>query len=187
MHRKSSILLAVLLAFIFSFPSTSYAVNHPRELKGAYRLPAKNGWTYVHLQGTPHDIGFQNGYLLASEIEDTLKVVMLESKHDYNKDWSFFRDASENMMWPHIEQEYREELQGIADGAAAHGVKVDVWDIVGINAQTEWEYYNKSSHRAQQLVDLYGRRTVDHHLRHRSHLRKSHAHGWLAGSDPQCG
>ena len=114
----------------------------PTELKGSFRLPAKNGWTYVHLQGSPHQIGFQNGYLLAPEIQDELNVVLLEAQHDYKKNWSFFRDAAEHMMWPHIEQEYREELQGIADGAAAHGVKIDVWDVVGINAQTEWGYYN---------------------------------------------
>ena len=114
----------------------------PTELKGSFRLPAKNGWTYVHLQGSPHQIGFQNGYLLAPEIQDELNVVMLETQHDYKKNWSFFRDAAEHMMWPHIEQEYREELQGIADGAAAHGVKIDLWDVVGINAQTEWGYYN---------------------------------------------
>jgi hypothetical protein len=113
------------------------------ELQGAFRLPEKNGWTYVHLQGTPHQIGFQNGYLLAPEIDDMLKVVILEAQHDYKKDWAFFRDAAQNMMWPHIEQEYREELQGIADGAAAHGVKIDVWDVVGLNAETEWSYYNK--------------------------------------------
>ncbi len=82
-------------------------------------------------------------YLLAPEIQDFLNVVMLESQHDYKKDWSFFREAAEKMMWPHIEQEYREELQGIADGATAHGVKIDVWDVVGINAETEWGYYNK--------------------------------------------
>lgn len=115
----------------------------PKELKGAYRLPPKNGWTYVHLQGTPHEIGFQNGYLLAPEIQDLLHVVMLEQKHDSGKDWSFFRDAAQNMFWPHIEQQYREELQGIADGATAHGVKVDVWDVIGINALTEWSYYTK--------------------------------------------
>jgi hypothetical protein len=113
------------------------------ELQGAFRLPEKNGWTYVHLEGTPHQIGFQNGYLLAPEIDDMLKVVILEAQHDYKKDWAFFRDAAQNMMWPHIEQEYREELQGIADGAAAHGVKIDVWDVVGLNAETEWSYYNK--------------------------------------------
>jgi len=122
--------------------STQDAATLP-ELQGAFRLPEKNGWTYVHLQGTPHQIGFQNGYLLAPEIDDMLKVVILEAQHDYKKDWAFFRDAAQNMMWPHIEQEYREELQGIADGAAAHGVKIDVWDVVGVNAETEWSYYNK--------------------------------------------
>ncbi len=77
----------------------------------------------MHLQGTPHEIGFQNGYLLAPEIEDTLKVIMLEQTHESKKDWQFFRDAAQNMMWPHIEQEYREELQGIADGVNAHGAE----------------------------------------------------------------
>ena len=143
-------ILNVLIAFAFTaivslscIAASSSAANPPVELQGAFRLPEKNGWTYVHLQGTPHQIGFQNGYLLAPEIDDMLKVVILEAQHDYKKDWAFFRDAAQNMMWPHIEQEYREELQGIADGAAAHGVKIDVWDVVGVNAETEWSYYNK--------------------------------------------
>jgi hypothetical protein len=34
----------------------------------------KNGWTFVRLKGTPEEIGFQNGYLLAPEIDDLLKV-----------------------------------------------------------------------------------------------------------------
>jgi Phospholipase B len=143
-------ILNVLIAFAFTaivslscIAASSSAANPPVELQGAFRLPEKNGWTYVHLQGTPHQIGFQNGYLLAPEIDDMLKVVILEAQHDYKKDWAFFRDAAQNMMWPHIEQEYREELQGIADGAAARGVKIDVWDVVGVNAETEWSYYNK--------------------------------------------
>jgi hypothetical protein len=50
-------------------------------------------------------------------------------------------------MWPHIEPEYREELQGIADGVNAHGLKggvrIDVWDVVAMNAAEEWSYYVK--------------------------------------------
>lgn len=130
------------VALFLAASSLSRAASTPSELQGAFRLPEKSGWTYVHLQGTPHQIGFQNGYLLAPEIEDMLKVVVLEAQHDYRKDWSFFREAAEKMMWPHIEQEYRDELQGIADGASAHGVKIDVWDVIGINAATEWGYYN---------------------------------------------
>lgn len=144
MRRRFAVLSALtVITIVFAIShASSRAAKAPSELQGAFRLPEKNGWTYVHLQGTPHEIGFQNGYLLAPEIDDMLKVVMLETKHEYKKDWSFFRDAAQNMMWPHIEQEYRDELQGIADGAAAHGVSIDVWDIVGINASTEWGYYN---------------------------------------------
>jgi phospholipase B-like protein len=136
------LVFSAAIILLITLASSARAAN-PSELKGAFRQPQRNGWTYVHLEGSPREVGFQNGYLLAPEIQDFLQVVMLESQHDYKKDWSFFREAAEKMMWPHIEQEYREELQGIADGANAHGVKIDVWDVVGINAETEWGYYNK--------------------------------------------
>lgn len=142
MRRILTLFLPLVLATV-TLLNTRAASTPQSELQGAFRSPEKNGWTFVHLQGTPHQLGFQNGYLLAPEIDDMLKVVMIEARHDYKKDWSFFRDAAENMMWPHIEQEYREELQGIADGAAAHGLKIDVWDVVGLNAAMEWGYYNK--------------------------------------------
>ena len=144
----SALAVTVLLALS---ASVLHAETVPKELKGAFRLAKKNGWTYVHLQGTAHQIGFQNGYLLAPEIQDLLQVVRLEAEHDYKKDWDFFRDAAQNIFWPHIEQEYREELQGIADGAVAHGSKLDVWDVIGINALTEWSYYNKEYDK-QHLV-----------------------------------
>jgi len=148
MRRLARTLICLLLA---SLPTISFAANtkpaskqdsasDPR-LAGAFRRPAENGWTYVHLAGSPSQIGFQHGYLLAPEIDDALRAEKLELTHENQKDWAFFRDAAQNMMWPHIEAEYREELQGIADGANASGVKLDVWDIVALNAFTEWSYY----------------------------------------------
>ncbi len=145
--RRQWVLLTVLafaaVAFSRSSRFSSRAETTVAELEGAFRQPAKNGWTFVHLQGTPHQIGFQNGYLLAPEIEDALEVTILEQTHDSKKDWQFFRDAAQNMMWPHIEQEYREELQGITDGVHARGLKVDLWDVVALNAAEEWSYYVK--------------------------------------------
>ncbi|MBV9340047.1 MAG: peptidase C45 [Acidobacteria bacterium] len=147
----SRILYPILLigASVLLFRDCTHAAGD--ELTGGFRLPQKNGWTFVHLQGTPHQIGFQNGYLLAPEVADMLSVVKLEAEHDYKKPWSFFREASRIMMWPHIEQEYRDELQGIADGANSHGVKLDVWDVIGLNALTEWSYYNKQYNKEHGL------------------------------------
>src|SRR3569832_1583690 len=102
--------LVLLFLVVLYRAETLAASATTAEAKKGYRLPAQNGWTYVHLEGTPHEMGFQNGYLLSSEVADMLKVVQLEAKHDYQRDWSFFRDAAQNMMWPRIEQEYREEL-----------------------------------------------------------------------------
>jgi len=70
MGFSAAIILMITLA------SAARAAN-PTELKGAFRQPQKNGWTYVHLEGSPREVGFQNGYLLAPEIQDFLNVVML--------------------------------------------------------------------------------------------------------------
>ena len=112
-------------------------------LKHASRHAEQNGWIFVHLEGSPSDIGYQHGYLLAPEIRDTLHTVSLEMAHDEKKDWEFFRAKARTMLWPHVEAEYRAELQGIADGAAAHGVKLDIWDVVALNAWLEMPYFDK--------------------------------------------
>src|ERR1022692_2485476 len=158
MRRWLVVLAGLLLTgtFLSFSPISCLQASAPdAELNGAFRQPQKNGWTFVHLQGTPHQIGFQNGYLLAPEIEDTLKVVILEETHGTKKDWQFFRNAAQNMMWPHIEREYREELQGITDGVNSHGVKpgmkIDLWDVVALNAAEEWEYYVKEYDRAHGI------------------------------------
>jgi hypothetical protein len=141
MFRTSSRVVCLLIAL--ALPLTAKDSATDARLKNAFRRPAQNGWTFVHLEGTPSEIGFQNGFLLSAEIEDLLKVVTLEETHDSKKDWQFYRDAARNMMWPHIEQEYRDELQGITDGATAKGAKLDLWDVVALNAAEEWEYYVK--------------------------------------------
>ncbi len=63
-------------------------------LKGEFKRPPADGWTYVHLEGTPKEIGFQHGYLLSGEIQDMQKVFALEFRHDDGKDWNFFREAA---------------------------------------------------------------------------------------------
>ncbi len=95
----------------------------------------------MHLEGAPSEIGFQHGWLLSKEIKDGFEVQKLELEHDENKPWAFFRDAGRDVLWPNIPEEYRQELQGIADGLKARGVGLDLWDVVALNASMEWSYY----------------------------------------------
>ncbi len=115
---------------------------YAKRLAGSYTFK-KNGWTYVHLQGTPGDIGFQHGYLLEPQIESLYRVFKLEGAHEtpgYN--WAFYRRTAKDIFWPHIDAEYRAELQGIAAGVKARGGKLDLWDIVAMNGFIEIsEYY----------------------------------------------
>ncbi|MGO8788341.1 MAG: C45 family autoproteolytic acyltransferase/hydolase [Terriglobia bacterium] len=150
--RRIVFLFASVALVAGSLPLFSGEVKPDAHLKGAFRKPAQNGWIYVHLEGSPFDVGFQNGYLLAPEIQDAVKVEVLETTHDGKHDWSFFRNAAKGMMWPHIEQEYREELQGITAGLKAKGAKLDLWDVVALNAICEWPYYVKEYDRQHHVA-----------------------------------
>lgn len=109
-------------------------------LRGSAR-GARNGWISVRLEGSPAAIGYQHGYLLAPEVDDAVKVSRAGLEHSTGRRWSFFRDAAQSILWPGVDEEYREELKGIAAGASARSIKVDLWDIVAHNANIELGYY----------------------------------------------
>ncbi|MFB3903495.1 MAG: C45 family autoproteolytic acyltransferase/hydrolase [Acidobacteriota bacterium] len=136
MLKRVSFVCWAALSLLIAAPASD-----PR-LSGALRKPAENGWIFVHLEGDPYRIGFQNGYLLAPEIAEFQKVVAFEMSHDTKKPWSFFREVAEKELWPRIEQEYRDELRGITEGVQARSVQMDLWDTVAMNAFLELGYYN---------------------------------------------
>lgn len=123
-----------------SAAAQSSAKLDPR-LKAAYRFE-QGGWIYVHLEGSPAQIGFQHGALLAKEIEDAFQAIRLDNTHRTKRDWNFFRDTARNMLWPRIEAEYQEELNGIVEGVKSRGVAMDIYDLVALNAFEELpDYY----------------------------------------------
>jgi hypothetical protein len=138
MHTSSRPVLT-LLVLLAAFPPLAGARDDAR-LEGAAR-GARNGWITVRLQGTPAQVGYQHGSLLAAEIADALAVAKLSLTHDGKRDWAFYRKAAETVFWPRTDAEYREEMQGIADGTAAAGVAIDLWDVVALNASIELPYY----------------------------------------------
>ena len=128
---------------------------HDPRMKGAYRFE-DGGWIYVHLEGTPEQVGFQHGYLLAAEIQDAYGAIKLDSTYRTKRDWNFYQDTAQNILWPHIDAEYQEELKGIVSGVAAASGRADMaftlWDLVAMNAFEEVpDYYvpmlNAKEHR----------------------------------------
>ena len=133
--RAAAILLALTSA---AFAAANQ--SDPR-LQKAYRFQ-QGGWTYVHLEGSPSDIGFQHGYLLAPEIADAFEAIKLFDTHQSQRDWEFYRTTARQMLWPKIDREYQEELQGIADGLEVQKTKIDLDDLVAMNAFQELpDYY----------------------------------------------
>src|SRR6202795_546300 len=132
--RRTVAIAVVCSAILLAGVAASKTPKADARMKSAFRRAAVSGWTYVRLEGTPGEIGYQHGNLLAAEIQDLYRVFVLELTHDNGKDWNFFRDAAKNVLWPHVEPEYREEMQGIAEGLHAQGVNLDVWDVVAMNA-----------------------------------------------------
>ena len=143
--------------------SSAYArkSDDPRLAK-AYRFE-RGGWIYVHLEGAPHDVGYQHGYLLAPEIADAFAAVSLEMTHETGKDWNFFRRAARQMLWPKIDEEYQAELQGIVDGLQARKVKLDLDDIVAMNAFMELpDYYVPWLNEQTKTASLSPKTEGDH-------------------------
>jgi hypothetical protein len=109
-------------------------------LHGSYRFN-EGGWKYVHLQGTPEQIGFQHGWLLANEIDDMINVYQVQLPNSTQRDWAFYRNAAKNILWPHVDREYQQEMNGIVEGLQARGSPTDIWDIVALNGVIELSGY----------------------------------------------
>jgi hypothetical protein len=111
-------------------------------LKGSTR-EARNGWIHVRLEGTPREIGFQHGWHLAPEIDDTLQSLALLLEKSAKRDWAFFREAAGRMFWPKLDPEYQAEIEGIAEGLKARlpHTHYDTIDLTVLNGWIELGSY----------------------------------------------
>src|SRR5260221_9672635 len=139
--RKPPALLTALLFYstIYSQPATSSTSPDPRLAKATRE--DKAGWIYVHLEGSPKDIGFQHGSLLATEIDDLIKTMQYFLPHNSGKDWTFYREAVKKMFWNKIDPEYQEEITGITEGLKTKGFQYDVYDLAVLNGNIELAQY----------------------------------------------
>lgn len=139
----SVLVLSAILACCTGNSPKNIPLTKEQMLANASRTE-KNGWIQIHLEGAPHVIGFQHGYLLAVEIIDLRGAMDVRNKQMTGRDWDFYRNESYRILWHNIPPEYREELAGIAAGVNARlgDGKIDIKDMVAINSFLEIpDYY----------------------------------------------
>jgi hypothetical protein len=122
-------------------PSDPAAV---RRYGPAYRYP-QAGWTVLHVEGEPHERGYQHGRLMATEIAAYVRSLARQQSSTAPADgWRLTRTLVGAAFLRGFDREYLEEMTGIADGAAAAGAKyegrpIDLIDIAAINLVCEYE------------------------------------------------
>jgi len=101
----------------------------------------KAGWVYLHLEGEPHDLGFQHGYLMAKEIKEGLRVSHFSWRYGTGMDWEWLTEKAGAMFTPHIDSQTLAELDGLVDGLAAAGLSVSRNDVIAYNGFIELDGY----------------------------------------------
>jgi hypothetical protein len=97
----------------------------------------KNGWIYLHIEGTPEERGFQHGYLLSKEIKEALREMNEVWHYQTALDWKWLVQRGGRMFTPKTDTENLEEIDGIVEGMKAAGVLTTRDEIVTYNGSTE--------------------------------------------------
>jgi hypothetical protein len=137
-----AILLSIVINSCNSSSSKKTPLSHEQMMATASRSE-KNGWIVIHLEGSPEEIGYQHGYLLANEIVDLRGAMGMLNLKTTGRSWKFYRDETDRLFWSKISEEYQKELDGIVSGVNAKlgAGKIDRMDIVAMNSILEMSWY----------------------------------------------
>ena len=102
-----------------------------------------NGWIYIHVHGDAYRRGFQNGFLLTTEIEHIIENLKLYVEGAYKRDWRFFCETGMKLYWPKLTEEYKTEIQGVLAGIQARReTSLRLEDILALNSYFDTVSYH---------------------------------------------
>lgn len=97
----------------------------------------KNGWIYLHIEGSPEERGFQHGYLLSKEINESIRILSEVWKYQTAMKWNWYVDRAHDILTPGTDPENLAEIDGIIEGMKATGVSTNRDEIVSLNGLAE--------------------------------------------------
>lgn len=101
-----------------------------------YRF-VSNGWIYLHVEGAPYERGFQNGRLVAKEMDSMRRALTRFYYYDSDLRWSHIVESAKSVFAGKVPPELDEEMRGIADGAKAAGVNFPYEEVLALNGLVE--------------------------------------------------
>jgi hypothetical protein len=101
------------------------------------RLHDKEGWRYLHVEGSPRERGFQHGYLLAADIREGVRIQARVWEYESAMEWDWLVRQSADMFTAKIDSENLAEIDGIAEGMAAAGMPMSRDELIAYNGSTE--------------------------------------------------
>jgi hypothetical protein len=126
-----------------------YLKDKKEEIGDNFYFTTKQGFDYIHLEGTPREIGYNHGLLLWEKIERGMASYAFLTEMRYDMNWDMCR-AQGGTYWPNIPIEYQQEIDGIALGCQEKNAKnpdggtIDRYDIIAYNAM--WDIWWRSSY-----------------------------------------
>ena len=108
-------------ALVYSQTNTQLTSEQKTWLSQANRHE-KNGWIYLHIEGSPEERGFQHGYLLAKEIKESIRVLSEVWHYQSAMDWKWLVRKASAMFTPKVDSENISEIDGIVEGMKAAGI-----------------------------------------------------------------
>ena len=110
-----------------------------------YFLCTKDSFKYLHLEGSPAEIGYLHGSLLADYVQRSLDGYAHATENWHSMDWEQCRRQART-YWYYVPDDMKTEIESIAAGAADNGVirpqgteQVDWLDILTLNAM--WDIW----------------------------------------------
>jgi hypothetical protein len=90
-----------------------FETNHASLLAGGW-VEESDGLTILHVNGSHYQMGYQHGSLLREQVRENIRAFLSYANESisYNALLGWW-----NLESPYVPQEYKDEMQGIADGA----------------------------------------------------------------------
>jgi hypothetical protein len=138
---KKKVIILLLSALLYPAWGQSQTANQLTNEQKAWLSKAnrheKNGWIYLHIEGSPEERGFQHGYLFSKEIKESIRILSEGWKYQTAMNWSWYVDKGHDILTTKTDPENLAEIDGIVERMKAAGVSTTRDEIVSFNGFAE--------------------------------------------------